>query len=84
MTAVFARTCVSQCFSSRRAQTKRVIEFALSEQTCVGCYNGAAKLHRNAAVKIYAPSIVLRFTRRVGMQALIDQAEHAVIMTKSR
>jgi hypothetical protein len=65
MTAVLSRARVSQCFAGRRAQTERVIEFAIGEQTGIGCYNGAAKLHRHAAVKIYAKSIIFRFTRRV-------------------
>jgi hypothetical protein len=63
MTAVLAGTRVSQCFTSRRAQTEGVVEFSVGEQTCIGCYNGAAKLDPNAAVKIYAESIVFGFTR---------------------
>jgi hypothetical protein len=65
MATILAGARVSQCFASRCAQSERIIEFAVREQTCIGCYNGAAKLHRHAAVKIDAKSIVLRFTRRV-------------------
>jgi len=65
MTTVLAGTRVTQRCFSRCAQTKRIIEFAIGEQTGIGCYNGTTKLNRHAAVKLHAKSIVLRFTRRV-------------------
>jgi hypothetical protein len=65
MTAVLAGARVSQRFSSGCAQTERVIQLAVREQTSIGGHNGTAKLHRHASIKIYAKSIVLRFTRRV-------------------
>lgn len=65
MTTVLAGARVSQCFSSRCAQTERVIEFAIRKQTCIGRYDGAAKLHRHAPIEIDAKNVVLRFTRQV-------------------
>jgi hypothetical protein len=65
MTTVLAGACVSQCFAGCRAQTERVIEFAIGEQAGIGCYNGAAKLNRNPAIKIDTENLALRFTHQV-------------------
>gem|GEM_PF-5046139 len=65
MAAVLAGTRVSQCFSSRCAQTERVIEFAIGEQTGIGGHDGSAKLHRDTAVEIKSKNAVFGFTRQV-------------------
>ena len=65
MTTVLAGTRIRERFTSEIAQSEGVIEFPIRKQTSIGGDDGAAKLHRHAAIKIDAKNVVLRFTHRV-------------------
>jgi len=65
MIAVLARARVGERFTRKFAQTERIIEFAIGEQTGVGCDDGPAKLKHHAAVEIKSENTVMRFTHGV-------------------
>jgi hypothetical protein len=52
MVAVLARARVGECLACHRAQPKRVVEFAVRQQSRIGRDHAAAKLHHQAAVEI--------------------------------
>jgi hypothetical protein len=59
MTAVLARACISERRPRYRAQPKRIIEFAIRQQSGIGRDHGTAKLHQKAAVEIELENPVL-------------------------
>jgi hypothetical protein len=65
MPTVLAGACVGQRICSRIGQTQRVVQFTVSQQSCIGGNRRTAKLEHQAAVEIEAHSASIRFTRRV-------------------
>jgi ABC-type Fe3+ transport system substrate-binding protein len=65
VTAVLAGAAVGQPFARHRAEAKRIVEFAIGEQTGVRRDDRTAKLQRQPAVEIKPQGIAVRFTRRV-------------------
>jgi hypothetical protein len=52
MATVLAGPRVGKHVACQRGQSKRVVKLAIGEQSCIGRNSGAAKLQRQAAVKI--------------------------------
>ena len=65
MPAILAGSRIREPFACHRAETKRVIEFAMGKQPSVGGHDRTAKLEHQSAVEIEPESLVARFTRRV-------------------
>src|SRR5262249_7987899 len=55
--AVLARACIGEHPGLHHSQPKSVVEFAVGQQPGIRGDNGAAKLHRQAAVEIEPNSI---------------------------
>jgi hypothetical protein len=65
MATILAGPRISDHLACQRGQSKRVVKFAIREQSRIGGDSGAAKLQCQAAVKIEPQDARFRFTHRV-------------------
>ena len=70
--AVLAGTGIRELLTRHRAETERVVEFAVGEQTCIGGHGRTPKLQRQSAVEIEPQGFAFRFTRRVRREVIAD------------
>lgn len=61
----FLPVLVGPNVTRHRGQAEYVVEFAIGEQSNIGCHHQTTKLEHQAAVKIAPKSIRFRLTRRV-------------------
>jgi len=71
MPAIPARACVGEHLARHIAETERVIEFAIGQQSCIRSDHRSAKLEHQSAVEIEPESAIIRFTRQVRHDGLI-------------
>ena len=79
MATILAGARISEHLTSQRSQPERVVKFAIGEQTSIGGDRGAAKLERQAAVKIELEDDGLRFTQRVRHRRLPQYKDKLLI-----
>jgi hypothetical protein len=72
MPAIPAGAHVSEHIARHRRQTERIVEFPVREQSCVGGDHRSAKLEHQPAVEIKPENAIIRFTRRVRHDSLIQ------------
>jgi len=65
MATILAGPRISDHLTCQRSQPKRVVKFAIGEQSSIGGDSGATKLQRQPAVKIEPEDARFRFTHRV-------------------
>jgi hypothetical protein len=65
VTTILARAGISQKITGQRCQSKRIVEFAIGEQTCIRGNGRSAELHHDAAVEIESKNAAFGFTRWV-------------------
>jgi len=63
--AILACARIGEFLACHRSRPEHVVEFAIGQQSGIGCDQGAAKLNRQAAVKIELDNPGVRFTRWV-------------------
>jgi len=65
MPAILAGARISEHLARYRAEAERIVEFAVGQQSSIGCNDRASKLERQSTVEIEPENALSRFTRRL-------------------
>jgi hypothetical protein len=71
MPAVLAGARVGEHLAHHRAEAERIVEFAVGQQSSIGCDDRPSKLERQSAVELEPENAFSRFTRWVRHDTLI-------------